>query len=233
MTKRRLLALCGIGCALLLFGLSVIAQEKNPVSAESITLEQIPDALRAADESVFIKTSELLAVVESGMSAKRISEQAGQRLRSALCLIKPPIEIDVSSLLKRTELPGGDGALVKAVKDLEDAWEICKIQRVALVQQAVSQIPKRASDLARTAKSPSDIDPLLATIIRIKTAASRRGRFDFRQLSSSADFLRILQETLEPRSMDDLQKENSLLGNLRATGGGDSDKRIADILEPF
>ena len=237
MPKGILRLLCCISYALLTFSHDAFAQGETPPSVDSLTLEQIPDRLRDADKLVFDKTNELLALVASELTAKRISEPAARELRLVLAAISPPIKEEIAALHRPSLVPSDDEPLSKALLALKTAWELCKSQREALINHGVEENAKRTSDISRTARCAADVSPLIAAVERFVEAASKRikpvaAKIGPTHLDEPLEFLYHLQKTFETWYLQNPEKLSGLVLALKREGKENAAKRIAEIVDP-
>jgi len=146
----------------------VLAQEPPAASGRPARLEELSDRFQNSPTPVVQKARDLLALVDSEASAKRIPEPLAQGLRWTLETVSSNEGVDVLSLFESTRMPLEDAAIMEAARVFEDAARAAQAERAALKAQAVRDAARRCGELVRNCQATAEIDAFLPSVERFQ-----------------------------------------------------------------
>ena len=207
--------------------------EGPPAAAETPSLEKAVDDLQKGADSIANKAKELMAVIASEASAKRITEPVAQGLRWGLRNLTAPGAQD--RLLSTVAMPENDEAIMNAAHAYQETANKVRAEAAGLSERAEFAAVKRCSALVGDAKTAADVEPVQALLGRLQALAPGW------RTNNLSTLMLHLQECLDLTSTSDPAAVDAVLsslnprqnGAINLRGEASFDQRAALVLAPF
>lgn len=229
-----------IGCFYVALAASLLA-DKQPEAAETLSLEKIVDGLQNDADSVQEKAKELLDVVDSEASAKRISQPSAQGLRWSFRNLTASGNVDVRTPLAAATLPVEDEAIMKAAQALQEVSTAARAKSAEWMRQAERAAESRCSELVGNATSAGAVDAFLSTLERLRILGNGQQGYNPRgNVDRCMNTARSLRDSFDLTPASDPETVRSILQALTPMRMGsdfgrhaDFAKRTAEVLAPY